>query len=222
MVEIVGKAEAFDQLGNPRPRLPPRQVKQVRVKIEVLPDREFRIQRERLRHIADPIARFQIACIEGPAEQQRFALAGRQEPGQHFHRRRLAAAVRSDKAKDLTALDRETDPVDRSEIAEPAGEAARRDDRLGVHDATRRYLQSRVAGALSLRQQGDEGILDRTRPGRLLEFGRRPGCHDRAGVHRDEPVEPLGLFHIRGRDQDAHSRAARPHAIDQFPELAAR
>ena len=157
--------------------LPRRQVKQARVKIEVLPHRELGIERERLRHVADAMARLQIACVERPAEQQRFALAGRQEPGQHLHRRRLAAAVRADKAEDLAALDGEADPVDRSEIAEPAGEIARRDDRLAVDDAARRYAAiARWPARCSLRQQGDEGLLDRARPGRLLELGRRPGC----------------------------------------------
>ena len=127
-----------------------RQVEQTRVQIEVLPDRQLGIERERLRHVADAIARVQVAGIERPAEQQRFALAGRQQPGQHLHRRRLAAAVRADKAEDLAALDREADMVDRGEIAEPAGEVARRDDRLGVDDAARRDLQRAVAGALLL------------------------------------------------------------------------
>jgi hypothetical protein len=29
-----------------------------------------------------------------------------------------------------------------------------------------------------------------------------------------------GLFHIRGRDDDAHDSAARPDPLDQLPELA--
>ena len=55
-----------------------------------------------------------------------------------------------------------------------------------------------------------------------LELGRRAGRDDLAGIHRDQPVEPLGLFHVGGRDDDAHAWAARAHALDQFPELAAR
>ena len=35
-------------------------------------------------------------------------------------------------------------------------------------------------------------------------------------------IESLGLFHVGGRDDDAHARAARAHAVDQFPELPAR
>ena len=79
-----------------------------------------------------------------------------------------------------------------------------------------------VPDALLLRQQRDEGLLDEARAGRLLEFGRRAGGQHPAGIHRDQPVETLGLLHIGGRDDDAHAGAARAHAIDQFPELAAR
>lgn len=77
LVDMIRETEAFDQFGNARFPLSRRQVEQARVQIEVLPDREFRIKRERLRHIADALARVQVACIERPAEQQRFALAGR-------------------------------------------------------------------------------------------------------------------------------------------------
>ncbi len=199
-----------------------RKVEQVRVKLQILPDRQLGIERERLRHIADPIARLQIAGIERPAEQQRFAFAGRQQPGQHLHRRRLAAAVRADKAEDLAAFDREADMIDRGEIAEAAGEVARNDHRLGLDGAARRDLQRVVAGALGLRQHVDEGRLDRAGSGGLFEHRRRPGSDNLAIVHRHEPVEALGLLHVRGRDQDAHPLAARPHPIDQFPELAAR
>jgi len=75
---MIRKAEAIDQFGNALPRLAHWQVEQARVKIEVLPDRQLGIEGEGLRHIADAIARFQVARIERTAEQQRFALAGRQ------------------------------------------------------------------------------------------------------------------------------------------------
>ena len=49
-----------------------------------------------------------------------------------------------------------------------------------------------------------------------------PAARTLPGVHRDEPIEPLGLFHIRGRDDDAHGSAARPDPLDQLPKLAPR
>ena len=57
MIEIIGEAEALDQFGDARLRLARRQVEQARVKIEVLPHRQLGVERERLRHVADPIAR---------------------------------------------------------------------------------------------------------------------------------------------------------------------
>ena len=48
LIEIIFKAEPFDQLGDARLCLLRRQVEKVRVKLEVLPDRELGIERERL------------------------------------------------------------------------------------------------------------------------------------------------------------------------------
>ena len=52
-----------------------RQVKQARVKVEILAHRQLGIERERLRHIADALARIEIAGVDRLAEQQRFARA---------------------------------------------------------------------------------------------------------------------------------------------------
>src|SRR5665647_3285865 len=94
-----------------------------------------------MRHVTDTIARTHIARVEGVSEQERLAFARRQQPGQHFHGRGLAAAVRADESEDLAPLDGEAHPVDCREIAETTSEAARDDDRLGVDDAVRRYLR---------------------------------------------------------------------------------
>ena len=102
----------------------------------------------------------------GFPNKQRLAGARRQQAGQHFHCRRLAAAVRAEKAEDLAPLDGEADAVDRREIAEAAGQIARDDDRLAVDDAARRDLQLFVVAALLIRQQRDERILER-RPRRF-------------------------------------------------------
>ena len=55
-----------------------------------------------------------------------------------------------------------------------------------------------------------------------LSSAGRSGRQHLAGVHRRQPVEPLGLLHIGGRHDDAHAGAARADAVDQLPELAAR
>ena len=127
-----------------------RQVEKAGVKFEVLPDRQFGIERERLRHVADAIARAHVAGVERLAEQQRLAFARRQQAGQHLHRRGLAAAVRADEAEDLAALDGEAHAVDGGEIAEPAGQVARDDDRRAVNYAARRNLQRLMTAALLL------------------------------------------------------------------------
>ena len=111
------------------------------VKIEVLPDSQLDIERKRLRHVADTVSRAHVACIEGLPEQERLAFARRQQPGQHFHGRGLAAAVRAEEAVYLAALDGEADAVDGREITEATGEVAGGDDGLRVEDAVRRYLQ---------------------------------------------------------------------------------
>ena len=160
--------------------------------------------------------------VERAAEQQRFAFARRQQTGQHFHGRGLAATVRADEAEYLAALDGEIDAIDGGEIAEAAGQFARDDDRLAVAEAPRRNVEPVVSGADFLRQQRDEGVFDARHAGLGLEFGRRTGCQNPSVIHRDQTVEPLGLFHVGGGDDDAHAGAARADAIDQFPELAAR
>ena len=124
LIEIILEAESSDQFGDTRLRLPRRQMEQMRMKIEVLPDRQFGVERERLRHVADAIARTHVARIERLSEQQRLAFARRQQAGQHLHGRGLAAAIRADEAEDLAPLDREAHPVDGGEVAETASEIA--------------------------------------------------------------------------------------------------
>ena len=94
------------------------------------------------------------------AEQSRLAFAGRQQAGQHFHRRGLAAAVGADKAEDLAAPDVEIDMIDGGEIAEAAGQPSRGNDRRAAVVPARRNDQLLRASAGRFRQQGDEGVLD--------------------------------------------------------------
>ena len=112
--------------------------------------------------------------------------------------------------------------VDGGEITEATREAARRDDGFCVGETARRNLQRAAADALLLRQERDERVLDGLCSRRRLQLRRRTCCQDPAGVHRDEPIEPLGLLHVGCRDDDAHAPAARSDPLDQLPELAAR
>ncbi len=54
------------------------------------------------------------------------------------------------------------------------------------------------------------------------QFRRRAAGDHLARVHRGEPIEPLRLFHVGGRNDDAHAWSPRADAVDQLPELAAR
>src|SRR5208282_2185465 len=156
---MILKPEPCDQLFDALLRLAGRQVEEARMKIEVLSDGQLGIERERLRHVADPITRTQITRREGFSEQERVAFARRQEAGEHLHGRRLAAAVRAHKAEDFAAFDGETHAVDRREVAEPASEIACGNDWLAVEGAARRYRQSPMSAALFFGKQRDEPFL---------------------------------------------------------------
>ena len=99
---------------------------------EVLLDGEIRVERERLRHVAG-LALDALALRADVAAGDDGTAAGRlKEPAQHLDRRRLAGAVRAEKAEDLAARDAQRERVDRAVRAEAACEPVRRDDQVGV------------------------------------------------------------------------------------------
>ena len=102
LIEIVLEAEPSGQRGNARLALLCRQVEEVGVKIEVLPDGQLDIEGKRLRHVADTVSRTHVPCIEGLSEQEGLAFARRQQAGQHFHGRGLAAAVGADGGRNIS------------------------------------------------------------------------------------------------------------------------
>ena len=131
------------------------------MQLEVLRDRQFAIERKGLRHVADVAPRLHVVRAHRLAEQLARAAGRRQEADQHFHRRRLAAAVRAEEAEDLAARDAEADMIDRDEIAEPAREPFRLDRRRLVgRGHARAHDHLLVQGALGLRHQGDEGVVE--------------------------------------------------------------
>ena len=222
LVEISAQSEAADQIGDARLRRAGRQMEQMRVQIEVLSHRQLGVERERLRHVADARPRLHVAGIDRLAEQQRLAVGGGQQAGQHFHGRRLAAAVGAEEAEDLAALDGEADAVDGGEVAEADSQVVGDDHWSGAGCHRRGNDERNVAVAQRLRHDSDEGLFDRVGVRRSLQVGRRSAREHAAGVHRDQPIEPLGLLHIGGGDNDTHARTARAHPVDQRPELAAR
>ena len=133
--------------------------------------------------------------VDRLAEQQRLARGRRQQAGQHLHRRGLAAAVRAEEAEDLAALDAEADVVDRGEVAEAPGQTVRPRWPAAPSAAAQRrdHRARRWPPRALLRQQGDEGVLERRRAGAGRELGR--ACRWRARGRR--PSRPA-------------SRSARP------------
>ncbi|NKC48275.1 hypothetical protein HED54_07265 [Ochrobactrum anthropi ATCC 49188] len=71
-----------------------------------------------------------------------------------------------------------------------------------------------------LRQERNEGRIEIWSVGALQQFLRCTRRQNLSIIHRDQPVETLGLFHISGRDNDAHSGAILADIINQLPELA--
>ena len=123
--------------------------------IEVLLDRQVVVEAEALRHVPDfALDRLgllpQVVAEAGPA-----ALVGRQQPAKHADRRRLAAAVRSQEAENLAALDANREVVDDRAAAVALGEAADVDGRLGP--GRRQHLRSHRAGAASVTSTGNPG-----------------------------------------------------------------
>ena len=127
------------------------EIEQLGVELEVPPDRELAIKRERLRHVADAFACRHVAGVEVPAEEQRFALGRGEQAGEHLHRRALAAAVGAEETEDLAALDAEADVIDRRELAETLREPLRLDGRRTAGITPRRDDDGLMAGAFRLR-----------------------------------------------------------------------
>ena len=125
VVEVIAEPKLASQLRNPRGDPCRRQMKQPRVQVKVLPHRQLRIEREGLRHESDALPRFDVVGINLVAEEPGLTLGGREQSGQHFHRRRLAAAIRTQETEDLPALNAEAHMIHRGEIAEFLGESLR-------------------------------------------------------------------------------------------------
>ena len=199
-------------------------VEQSCVQFKVLHDAQLAIQREGLRHVADPAAGVDIARVHRLAEQEGLALAGGQQTGEHLHGGGLAAAVGAEKAEDFPALDAKAHLVHRDEIAETQGQVVGLDGdfRLAAGLLARRDHQRAVVAALFFRQQGDEGGFQIIAAGTVQQFAGSAGGQHATFVHGHQPVEALRLVHVGGGYQHAHLWAILANAGDQFPELVAR
>ena len=125
------------------------------------------------------------------AEERRLALGGGQQAGQHLHRRGLAAAVGAEEAEDLAALDREAHAFTAVKVpkrwsgpwprwpAPPPGST-----RGGI-------IRPRAPPRFSSGKSAMKRLFQVLGAGPLHQLRGRAGGQHAAGVHGDDPVEPL-------------------------------
>ena len=174
-----------------------------------------RIERERLRHVADAIARAYVAGIDRLARtaKRRRSLAGSRPVSifivvvlpQPFGPTNPKISPRS-----MVKLTWST------AVKSPNRRVRSRATMTGSWSCAGRGGTSRRAApcAALLRQERDEGLLDCVRSRLRLEVRRGAGCQHAAGVHGDQPIETIRLFHIGGCDEHAHAGTSR-HACDR-------
>src|SRR5262249_4077553 len=110
--------------------------------------------------VAEAPARLHVVRPHWMTEQLRPSAGWRQKTRQHFHRGRLAAAVRAEEAEDLAATNAEAHMVHGREIAEPTGEPFGLDGgHVVVVGRAWAYDHLLVPCARVFRQQSDEGRL---------------------------------------------------------------
>ena len=74
LIEVGVESETPNKLGNARSRLLARQVKKAGVKLEILAGRQLRVERKRLRHIADALAGIEIGRVDPACRGGRLRL----------------------------------------------------------------------------------------------------------------------------------------------------
>ena len=192
------------------------------MQLEILPDGELAVERECLRHVADALARSHVVGGHWLTEQFGRAFGDRQQSGHHFHRCRLAAAVRAEKAEDLAAADLEAHMIDGDEISEAPCESVRL-DRWSFVRAWPAWPDDNllVQRSFLFREKRDESVVEIALAGLSENFLGRALRDDLAVVHGGEPVEAARLIHVGGRNNDAHLRPALADGFDELPELPA-
>src|SRR5258705_2804721 len=189
---------------------------------KVLTHRQFRIEREGLRHEPHATAGFDVATLHLFSEQQRSTVCRRQQPSQHLHCRCLAASVRAQESEDLALLDAKVHVIDSRKSTEPLSETMCFDRRRSTAGLSWRNYRLFVTLTRFLGQESNEGLLEGPLVGAVLQLIGRTGRQDLAGVHRDQPVKALRLVHVSRSDHYAHACTTGADAIDQFPELSPR
>ena len=150
--------------------------------LDVLAHGQIGVQRELLRHVADPFPDGSPVLAYVEPGDPAGSLRGREQAGEHLDRGGLACAVGPQEAEDLPGADREGDRVDRHEVAEAPGQTV--------------HLDGVDVDRVDVDRVGLDGLgLDRAGRGR--------------GVVRSHPTSPMKTSSSDGM-VDAHSRTATP------------
>ena len=87
------QAEALGHLVHPGWNFVAGQAEKLEMQLQVLPDRELRVKRKGLRHVAHSAAGGEIVRIQLAAEQEGLSISGGLQAGKHSHGGGLAAAI---------------------------------------------------------------------------------------------------------------------------------
>ncbi len=184
-------------------------------------DGELPVKRKSLGHVTHATPRIDIPGIDLLAEQPGMAFAGLQQPGEHLHRCRLAAAIGTQEAEYFAAPDAEVHVIHSQKIAKAHGQRLGLDGDLGIVQFRHGWDDhSAVTEALLLRQQSDEGCLQGGGASARMQLGRCARGQYLACIHGHQPVEAIRFFHVGCRHDHAHALAVRSDMVDQVPELS--
>ena len=115
-------------------RLVGRQMEEPRMQVEVLPHRQFGIERERLRHVADALRALMSPASTGLPNSSASPSLGGSRPVSIFIVVVLPQPLEPRNPKISPRSMVKLDIVDRGKVAEPAGQVARDDHRLAVDE----------------------------------------------------------------------------------------
>ena len=132
----VPQVEELEDLAGPAPPAREHHPEQRPHEVDVLADRQVRVERERLGHVAEPLAGLAPEPARLLAQHPDRAGCRGQGPRQKPDGRRLARARRSDQAEDRPGGDDQRDAVDGELVVEPHRDVV--DDDRGVGRGRRR------------------------------------------------------------------------------------
>ena len=205
----VPQVDQLEDLAGPPPARAPEHPEQRGDEVDVLADGQVRVQGERLRHVADPLAGLAAEAARAPRPGPDLAARRAQGAGHHPDGRRLARAGRADDPEDGARRHGQRDAVDRELIRELDGRVVDHDGGVGGRTASRRRHWRPAPMAMPPDRSAFVAGLGSSRLG--LHNGRRTGSRPdhpaRRALARDRVGRsPLSQSH-RSLQRDWHSAA---------------